>query len=962
MFLLFFLFFHRALLALLFCFFFFFTRQAWSLPAPLPRQGPDDTTTTPILPSQDPFYLVPRDLDQLEPGSILRHRKPPSPFAAFGTSKANINDSHQILYRTTDSHANATATVLTVLVPHNADYAKVLSYQVAEDAPALDCAPSYALQLGSAAGGPSGMAFTRAEMLLIEAALEQGWVVIVPDFQGPRGAFLANRLAGQAILDGIRAAIRSSNLTGIARRPTVAMWGYSGGGITSAWAAELQPTYAPDLDIAGAAIGGIAPVLPTIIKLTNRGPFAGLIASGLLGLANEYPSLAGTVQQHLRPKHRKKFEKARTQCLAANANDFAFRDVVGMFNDSILTDLELARILEDNGLGKAVPTIPIFLYKSIFDEVSPVRETTDLYDFYCSGGARVEYERDLLSGHAVAMATGAPRALSYLMDVMKGRPQRDGCSKKTVLSSLLSWKAIRILPGLILDAISGLLGKPLGPSHSVRRSPPLVSKAESDDIYPVHMLDGSKALRNIVLAWTLRFNDVLDADQVHGSLSRLLEIGDWRKIGGRLRLKDNGELEIHAPRRFTTERPAVSYTHRIIASAIEDDPLAKTLPRATEGPSVQPGPQGFQVFAAREDAPATLEDFIHGDTPQLSLHITSFDNATLVGLSWPHSLMDVMGQKALLHGWSLVLAGRESEVPAMLGARADAMCSATDEVAGEKEEEFELEHKRLKGWAMAMFALRCGWDMLWNAAPETRTVYLPKSTMAKLRLEAQSDLAAAHEAGPAAAQERSSFVSEGDVLTAWVARAVASSSPRPRPVTVIHAANARFRLPSLINAPGVHVQNMIMAAFTFLSPEVAAGPLGPTALENRRHLTQQLREAQVLASFRKQRREYQPGKHDPGKLCGESDASLIVATNWTRANLFDTVDFSPAVLRAGRTEPETAGNQPPPGRLVFHHGHSMREGRAIRNMFAVLGKDHGDNYWLTMKLAPAAWARIEDTF
>lgn len=64
--------------------------------------------------------------------------------------------------------------------------------------------------------------------------------------------------------------------------------------------------------------------------------------------------------------------------------------------------------------------------------------------------------------------------------------------------------------------------------------PPVV---ETDDIYPVHMLDDTKTLRGIVVTWTLHFNDVLDADKLHDSLSRLLDIGEWRKVGGRLRLK-----------------------------------------------------------------------------------------------------------------------------------------------------------------------------------------------------------------------------------------------------------------------------------------------------------------------------------------------------------------------------------------------------------------------------------------
>jgi hypothetical protein len=70
---------------------------------------------------------------------------------------------------------------------------------------------------------------------------------------------------------------------------------------------------------------------------------------------------------------------------------------------------------------------------------------------------------------------------------------------------------------------------------SPARSPP--PPVDSDDVYPVHMLDDTKTLRDIVVTWTLRFNDVLDANNLYASLSRLLEIGDWRKVGGRLRLK-----------------------------------------------------------------------------------------------------------------------------------------------------------------------------------------------------------------------------------------------------------------------------------------------------------------------------------------------------------------------------------------------------------------------------------------
>jgi hypothetical protein len=58
-----------------------------------------------------------------------------------------------------------------------------------------------------------------------------------------------------------------------------------------------------------------------------------------------------------------------------------------------------------------------------------------------------------------------------------------------------------------------------------------------DDVYPVHVLDDTNTFRSILITWTLCFNDVLDADKLQSSLAKLLETGDWRKLGGRLRLK-----------------------------------------------------------------------------------------------------------------------------------------------------------------------------------------------------------------------------------------------------------------------------------------------------------------------------------------------------------------------------------------------------------------------------------------
>jgi hypothetical protein len=75
--------------------------------------------------------------------------------------------------------------------------------------------------------------------------------------------------------------------------------------------------------------------------------------------------------------------------------------------------------------------------------------------------------------------------------------------------------------------------------YAARADAPLDPYAD-DEVYPVHTLDDTKTFRNIIITWTLCFNDVLDTDKLQSSLARLLESGDWRKLGGRLRLNVSG--------------------------------------------------------------------------------------------------------------------------------------------------------------------------------------------------------------------------------------------------------------------------------------------------------------------------------------------------------------------------------------------------------------------------------------
>ncbi len=380
----------------------------------------------PLPPTNDPFYTPPCGFEDAKPGSVLRNRPVPNPLSP----KLEVAAAYQILYRTTDTFGNAIATVTTVLVPHNATNTQLLSYQIAEDAAYLNCAPSYVFQQGSETGGPGGTVITETELDILKTALENKWYITVPDFEGPKAAFLANNLAGHAVLDGIRATLALSNTTGLGEGPTISIWGYSSGGFATGFAAELQPTYAPELQIAAAVVGGPVGNILNVLYIVNKSVFAGLIPAGILGLGNEYPEAAALIDEQLLPEKREKAESVRSLCLGAVITDFLLEDVFTYVKDrNIFNSTLVSEITAANDLGQHTPRIPMLVYKAIDDEVSPVADSDKLIQSYCDSGATVDYRRVPSSSHIDLLTTGAPMAMDWLKDRFDGVTIPQGCVK-----------------------------------------------------------------------------------------------------------------------------------------------------------------------------------------------------------------------------------------------------------------------------------------------------------------------------------------------------------------------------------------------------------------------------------------------------------------------------------------------------------------------------------------------------
>lgn len=66
------------------------------------------------------------------------------------------------------------------------------------------------------------------------------------------------------------------------------------------------------------------------------------------------------------------------------------------------------------------------------------------------------------------------------------------------------------------------------------KAPPTVP---TDTVIPLHFRDDIQIYRSLAIDCILKFEDVLDAERLRHSLERILELGEWRKFGARLRLK-----------------------------------------------------------------------------------------------------------------------------------------------------------------------------------------------------------------------------------------------------------------------------------------------------------------------------------------------------------------------------------------------------------------------------------------
>ncbi|GGC57259.1 lipase [Hoyosella rhizosphaerae] len=370
-----------------------------------------DSTPAYAIPDPDAFYRPPADLAQLQPGDVVRVR-------SVDTRVYADSMGWQLAFRSTNSQGDPILGVTTVLVPRGVTKPPVLSYQAIVNALGSQCAPSRGL---------FNLEQVEAPGLLIP--LQRGWAVNVPDHLGPTNAYGAARLGGMVTLDSVRA-VKNATELGLVSSP-VALAGYSGGGMASGWAAALQPTYAPELDIVGVVQGGVPADLEQMADLIGNEPHPGfgLGFAAAIGLEREYPDRFRMSQQ-LNERGLSLRNFLSNECRRSILFHGVFHNAgVLTRSNGWLNNGDARDVLRENSLRhfEGVPEVSVYMWHGRLDPLTPYDGIEEIAQKYCSAGVQLTFVTYDIAEHLIPAAAGFGDAYEYLAARFRGEPAPSTC-------------------------------------------------------------------------------------------------------------------------------------------------------------------------------------------------------------------------------------------------------------------------------------------------------------------------------------------------------------------------------------------------------------------------------------------------------------------------------------------------------------------------------------------------------
>jgi hypothetical protein len=323
------------------------------------------------------------------------------------------------MYLSTNALGQPDAVTGTVLVPKHADRATapIIAFAPGTHGPAFACTPSAMIDIGAFYEQPG-----------LDDLLDAGYAVAVPDYEGyrttPKTTYVVGRSEGPAVIDSVRAAQRLG-AAGLSPAAKVVFRGYSQGGGAAAWAGELQPSYAPELNLVGIAAGGVpADLVQVTLQLDGKSGF-GVFAYALLGLDQAYPELQ--LDSFLSGNGRAKLAEMRqSACTFELLTTYANQKIADYTTGPGYIKPAWVARLNENKLGGTAPRVPVFLYHATGDQLVQFAQADSLHKAYCAAGVP-ETWKTYDTDHITLVYTGNADVLAFVKDRIAGKPATSNC-------------------------------------------------------------------------------------------------------------------------------------------------------------------------------------------------------------------------------------------------------------------------------------------------------------------------------------------------------------------------------------------------------------------------------------------------------------------------------------------------------------------------------------------------------
>ncbi|CCK28714.1 secreted protein [Streptomyces davaonensis JCM 4913] len=282
------------------------------------------------------------------------------------------------------------------------------------------------------------------EDLAIYRLLSKGAAVVVTDYAGlgatDRLHTYVNRVdEGHALLDAARAARKVAGAS-VTAESRVGLFGYSQGGGASAAAAELQRSYAPDVNLAGAYSGAPPADLTEVTRAIDGSGLAGALGWSLNGFVQSEPALKPIADAHLNAAGKAALADLSTMCVGDALFKYGGADSTKWTNDGrtvsdiIAATPELTAYLDTHRIGTMKPAAPVRVVTGISDDLVPHGQARRLATDWCAKGANVTYEAELipplgnsLLNHLTPLLTDQGDAVDWITDRLNGRSAHSNC-------------------------------------------------------------------------------------------------------------------------------------------------------------------------------------------------------------------------------------------------------------------------------------------------------------------------------------------------------------------------------------------------------------------------------------------------------------------------------------------------------------------------------------------------------